>query len=337
MKKETVFYGVIVILLLFGVSSCNKGEKKSTIDSNCEFFVSVWNESSMHRQNPSEDKLIILQPNNNVVVRVVKRGNPPKSGTNGATVSYELTNYSTSPDKTSDLETEEYISSGNLLQVKGLFMAEGIKGFHFYHSGACKSYQTVKITVKASDGKLIANANLAIPAFDEISCEKCHVSSSIGAFNDILSKHDLKHATTLSSPINQPVVCVSCHTGNLSAKNTTEAKENLSKAIHGSHANRKGITCNDCHVVISPNIVKTGKEDCILCHGEMATVASHKVSNHTTDGFQSPCETCHTGLNWTNPNEVFYGKPKGSGNPFCIACHLNSQSTSADLKEPIKY
>lgn len=334
MKKKIVFCILMINLLVVGLYSCKRGENPSTGKSATEYFVSAWNETSMHRLNLSADKQIILQPNNNVMVRVVKRGNPPKSGTDGVTVSYELTNYNKSLDK----EQEDQITSGNLLLIKGLFMAEAIQGIHIYHNGACNSYQTAKITVKTNDGKLITNARLTIPAYDEISCEKCHGSDKVSTFSDILTKHDLKYATTLSRPVNQPVICAGCHIGNAAS----DTKENLARAMHNSHANIKGVTCNDCHVNVSPNTGqkltgKPAKDDCISCHGEMTNVASLKVSTHATDGFQSPCETCHTGLNWANPSEVFYGKPKGFGNPFCIACHSPLKSTTANLQEPIKY
>jgi nitrate/TMAO reductase-like tetraheme cytochrome c subunit len=276
------------------------------------------------------------------MVRVVKRGNPPKSGTDGVTVCYELTNYNTSQDKSSVAESEDHITSGNLIAVKGLFMAEAIQGIHIYHNGACNSYQTAKITVKTNDGRLIANANLTIPAFDEFSCVKCHESATVSSFNDILTKHDLKYATKLSSPANQPVVCAVCHTGSAHGNAATDAKENLAKAIHDSHANRKGITCNDCHVSklanTDPNLTgKAVKEDCISCHGEMNMITTNSASIHAQVASQPPCETCHIGLNWTNPEQIFYGKPLGKGNPFCIACHQNRPSTTANLQEPIKY
>ena len=337
MKKE-ILYILMINLLVVGLYSCKSGDNASTKGSAAEYFVSVWSETSMHRLNPSADKQVILQPNNNVMVRVVKRGNPPKSGTDGVTVSYELTNYNISQDKSSKAESEDQITPGNLIAIKGLFVAEAIHGIHIYHNGSCNSYQTAKITVKTNDGKLIADARLTIPAHDEISCEKCHKSDKVSTFSDILSKHDLKYATTLSSPANQPVVCASCHNGNTAS----DAKENLSKAMHDSHANRKGITCNDCHFSIStkndPNFMgKTAKGDCISCHGEMAIIVSKMVSAHATATLQPPCEVCHKGLNWTNPSEVFYGKPQGKGNPFCLACHQNRPATTVSLNEPIKY
>jgi hypothetical protein len=341
MENRLFLCFIIFTMITVGLSSCKSGENPPNGQSSSEYFVSAWNETSIRRLNPSADKQIILQPNNNVMVRVVKRGNPPKSGTNGLTVSYELTNYNRSKDKNSEKESKDQITSGNLIEVKGLFIAEAIQGIHIYHNGACNSYQTAKITVKTNDGRIIANANLTIPAFDEISCEKCHGSDNMSTFSNILAKHDIKHATTLSSPANQPVVCIGCHTGNVSGS-VPGSQENLDRAIHRYHANKKGITCNDCHTSITgkidPNIkVKAGEEDCVACHGKMTAITSNVLSLHVSGTSQPPCEICHTGLNWTNPREVFYGKPKGTGNPFCIACHQSRPSTTANLQEPIKY
>lgn len=343
MKKEVIFCIIMMVLFDAGLSSCKKGENLSASGSSRDYFVSVWNEMAPHRLNPSDDKQIILQPNNNLIVRVVKRGNPPKSGTTGITASYELTNYKSSENKDSgegflakaihlfgsapikDKTSEVSALSIKMNDVKGLFMAEGIQGIPFYHNGNCNKYQTAVITVKTSEAGLIANAQVTIPAYDEINCTKCHGSATVSAFNDILAKHNLKHNTALSLPANQPVQCAGCHPGSISAS-TSGSNTNLSKALHGSHANITDIHCHDCHIGISKNnngnfSVKADNSDCVGCHGKMATISSGIVSAHVPDALQPPCETCHTGLKWTHPGEIFYGKPRGNGRPFCFACH----------------
>jgi hypothetical protein len=223
MKK--LIYIFILVLSVQGLSSCKGGTNPSLTGSNAEYFVSAWSELSMRPLTPSDNKPIILQPSNNLIVRVVKRGNPPKPATNGITVSYEITNYKTSDNSNSEPEGK-VIYSGNMVESKGLFIAEGIQPILNDNGNSC---QSANIAVKTTDGRIITYAHLIIPAFD---------------------------------------------------------------------TNR----------------------------GEL-TVIKAQVSGKSLP----PCEICHYGMNWTNPGEVFYGKPKGKGNPFCIACHQSRLSSTSGL------
>jgi hypothetical protein len=220
MNKKGIFRMLLMALLIAGLSSCKKGKNPSSKFITPEYFVSVWSENSLPGLNSSGDKQKILQLNHNLIVRVVKRGNPPKSATSGITVSYEITSHKTSKDINSDSEGQ--VVSGNMVESKGLFRAEGIQAII---NDTCNSYQSANIIVKTSDGKIIADAHLMIPAF---------------------------------------------------------------------------------------------------------VVGNGGIFPGTT---QPPCEICHNGMNWTNPREVFYGQPKGKGNPFCIACHDPRQSAIAGLQK----
>ena len=220
MKKKVIFRILMMALFITGLSSCKKRENLPSKFITPEYFVSAWSENSLPGLNPLSDKQKILQLNHNLIVRVVKRGNPPKSATTGITVSYEIKNYKISIDKNS--EPEGKVISGNMVESKGLFRAEGIQAII---NDTFNSYQSASIIVKTSDGKIIANAHLMIPAFD-------------------VSNGEMFHGTT-----------------------------------------------------------------------------------------QPPCEICHNGMNWTNPREVFYGQPKGKGNPFCIACHDPRPSAIAGLEQ----
>jgi hypothetical protein len=223
MKKKVIFRILMMSLLITGLSSCKKQENLPSKFITPENFVSVWSENSLSGLNPSGDRQKIPQLNHNLIVRVVKRGNPPKSATSGITVSYEIANYKTSKDKNS--EPEGKVVSGNMVESKGLFRAEGIQTII---NDTCISYQSAHVTVKTSDRRIIANAYLIIPVFD-------------------------------------------------------------------------------------------------VSNGEIFPGTG-----------QPPCEICHNGMNWSNPHEVFYGKPKGRGNPFCIACHDPRLPAIAGLQQGSK-
>jgi hypothetical protein len=90
----------IVAFSLFFLTSCSKSDGGNGggggQDSFGDYSVFAWNDLGMHCLNPSYDKLVILPPYNNVMVQVVKRGNPPQVVTSGIIVSYKLTNNTSS-------------------------------------------------------------------------------------------------------------------------------------------------------------------------------------------------------------------------------------------------
>src|SRR5512138_194167 len=93
-----------ILLLACLLSGALGGCKKSdpvTPGLTSKYSVFAWNDLGMHCLNPTYDKLVILPPYNNVLVQVVMRGNPPVVVTSGLTVSYKLTNNSTSYNKRS--------------------------------------------------------------------------------------------------------------------------------------------------------------------------------------------------------------------------------------------
>ncbi len=106
MKKLIVSTVLMFILFCAGLTFCTKENEGGTTNnpsvtpgSTGDYSVFAWNDLGMHCLNPSYDKLVILPPYNNVHVQVVKRGNPPTIVTTGITVSYKLTNNTTSYNK----------------------------------------------------------------------------------------------------------------------------------------------------------------------------------------------------------------------------------------------
>src|SRR5512146_609158 len=91
----------IAVFLIISVSvsffvSCEKAKIKTQDVTTGDYSVFAWNDLGMHCLNPTYDKLVILPPYNNVMVQVVKRGDPPQVVTTGITVSYKLINNSSS-------------------------------------------------------------------------------------------------------------------------------------------------------------------------------------------------------------------------------------------------
>ena len=101
MKKKCIYCALTVFLFALGLTSCTKNQDSTTDPPGIagDYSVFAWNDLGMHCLNPTYDKLVILPPYNNVMVQVVKRGNPPSIVTSGITVSYKLTNNTTSYNK----------------------------------------------------------------------------------------------------------------------------------------------------------------------------------------------------------------------------------------------
>jgi hypothetical protein len=343
MKATIRFILVIVAFSLFFLTSCSKSDGGNGggggQDSFGDYSVFAWNDLGMHCLNPSYDKLVILPPYNNVMVQVVKRGNPPQVVTSGITVSYKLTNNTSSYNKRSyggfwdnanklfgvtladDIGLKGNGLSGNMTAASGYFVAEGIPVVPVNDNNTWSPFQVAEITVKDGAGTVLAQTQATVPTSDEINCAKCHGTN---AFDDILSKHDSKHGTSLSSAASQPVLCASCHPSPALGINTG-SQMYLSRALHGSHSTR-GASCYDCHpgatTKCNRSLAHTADNgNCTTCHGDMANVASTIASGRIPWASEPACATCHTGVTGVSTGTALYRNSKGHGNMYCSSCH----------------
>jgi len=343
MKNQAGIFIVVLVFLACGLSSCKKAETSSFPSIKSEYSVFAWNDLGMHCLNPSYDKLVILPPYNNVLVQVVKRGNPPSIVTTGITVSYKLLNNTTSYNKKAyggfwdnslklfgatpahDIGLKGNGLTGNMTVSGDHFTAEGIPVVPVNDNGTWNPYQVAEITVKNSSGTVVAQTQATVPTSDEINCAKCHGSATVNAFDDILAKHDSKHATNLSSAASKPVLCAGCHPSPALGI-TTGPQKYLSRVLHGSHANKTGITCYDCHPGATTKCNRslahtTDNGNCIACHGDMANVASTIAAGRIPWTSEPQCVTCHSGVTGVNTGTTLYRNSKGHGSLYCTVCH----------------
>ena len=319
-------------------------EKAGTTSSvvlggNSTYVVFAWNDLGMHCLNPSYDKMVILPPYNNLKVQVVKRGAVPNVVTSGLTVSYSIDNNTYSIWKGNFGQFWTYAKqlfgvtlapnigltgnglSGLMKANTGYFSAEGIPVVPVYDSGVKDPYQQATITVKDATGKIVASTKTTIPTSDEINCAKCHGAN---AFDDILTKHDLAHATHLMS--SKPVLCASCHgSPALGATTPGSSGKFLSQAVHGFHAT-KGATCYDCHPGATTKCSRSARHtsadgNCTTCHGSMANVASTIATGRIPWANEHNCVSCHPGVSGVDTGTELYRNSHGHGNLFCSACH----------------
>ncbi len=348
MKRKFAIYGLVLLSLAVYLVACTKNSSQPSNPPGIsgDYSVFSWNDLGMHCLNPTYDKLVILPPYNNIVVQVIKKGEPPSIVTDGVTVSYKLINNTTSYNKRAyggfwdnamklfgvspvhDVGLKGYGLSGEMTLTGDHFFAEGVPVVPVYDDGTWNPYQVAEITVKNSTGTVLAQTQNMVPTSDEINCAKCHGASTSEAFTDILSKHDDKHGTSLSDPINQPVLCASCHPSPV-LEITTGPQIYLSQALHGSHADKTGIGCYDCHpgdkTKCSRSLAHNGNNatngNCTTCHGDMANVASTIANGRIPWASEPQCVTCHTDVTGVATGTVLYRNAKGHGDLYCTVCH----------------
>ena len=338
MKTLSKLLSFPVIILFICFVSCTKTNNPSP-DTNGAYSVFAWNDLGMHCLNPSYDKLVILPPYNNLMVQVVKRGNPPEIVKSGITVAYKLTNNSTSYNKRSyggfwdnanklfgstpphDVGLKGNGLSGNMTVTDNYFIAEGIPVVPVDDNNSWNPFQVAEITVKDGSGNVIAQTKATVPTSDEINCAKCHGTN---AFDDILSKHDSKHSTDLSAASRKPVLCASCHPSPALGI-TSGPQDYLSQVLHGSHSTR-GASCYDCHPGSTTKCNRslahaTADGNCVTCHGDMANVSGTIAGGRIPWANEPACSKCHNDVTGVSTGNDLYRKSKGHGSMYCSSCH----------------
>ena len=327
---------IIILLSLFVF--CTKKDNPSQ-DSYGEYSVFAWNDLGMHCLNPTYDKLVILPPYNNVMVQVVRRGNPPEIVTSGITVEYKLTGNTSSYNKRSyggfwdnanklfgvtpaqNVGLKGKGLSGTMTVDGDYFIAEGIPVVPVNDNNIWNPFQVAEITVKDGSGNVLVQTQATVPTSDEMNCAKCHGTN---AYDDILSEHDSEHLTDFSAAASKPVLCASCHPSPALAINTGPQKY-LSEALHGSHSSR-GASCYDCHpgtiTKCNRSLAHTADDgNCIECHGDMANVAGTIAGGRIPWAGEPACATCHIDAAGVNTGTALYRHSQGHGNLYCSACH----------------
>jgi hypothetical protein len=367
MKKIILF--TVAVLSIFFIASCggggggdnggDNGDGGDIIPQGTEFVVFVWNDLGMHCLNPTYDTAVILPPYNTLWTQVVRRGNPPEIVTSGITVQYEIINNTYSDGKRAygqfwdydlelfgiDLVPDTGLNlvdpgthnslSGEMVPKGDHFQVDGIPVTPVDDSFEWNPYQVAEITVRDSGGAVIAQTRATVPTSDEINCSKCHGSN---AFLDVLENHDDEYGTSLLTQT--PVLCADCHGSPvLGTTGPGNSGKYLSEAIHGSHTNR-GASCYDCHpgptTKCSRSIAHTASDgNCIVCHGEMSTVADEITSGQRIPWEEEPkCSDCHTGVSQVDTGTTLYRNAKGHGGLYCESCHGSPHAmipTSEDL------
>ena len=321
------------------VNELPSGSSGGTSSANGDYIVIAWNDLGMHCYDDDFSKFSILPPYNTLWAQVIKRGATPEIVASGITVEYSFENNTTSQGKTNFWNYADKLFGVSLSPDTGLkgkklsgtmdnagdhFIAEGIPLTQYNDDGSINYYQTAIVTVKDSQGNIIAQTRTVAPVSNEMHCSNCHQDNGVEGIatgnyrTNILTLHDREEGTHLMD--NQPVLCASCHPSN--ALGTTGNEDSLSHVIHNKHKDKvpAGIDgCYNCHP--GPNtqclrgvMFQKGMQ-CTDCHGTIADVAS-KTRNPWLD--EPNCGNCHE---YGTDNNQLYRMSKGHGGVYCEACH----------------
>ncbi len=353
----------LFLFCVFLLGGCGGGDSDGVSNSipatSAAYVVVAWNDLGMHCLNPSYDTAVILPPYNTVLAQVIKRGNKPQVVTSGLTVSYRIINNSSSANKAlfgqfwtnanalfqslfpampdlalltnKDIGLTDNGLSGSMKPVGTHFEVTGIPVVPIEDSGVNNPYQVAEITVKDSNGTVVAQTRATVPTSDEINCGKCHGqqgASVTQVFNDVLAKHYLSGYPRLDTQ--KPVLCASCHgSPALGTVGPGSSGKYLSQAIHAAHANR-GAACYDCHPGASTKCNRSTKHtsadgNCTTCHGSMANVAATIASGARIPWQNEPScvgSACHSGtIPQVDTGTSLYRNAVGHGGVHCAGCH----------------
>lgn len=317
-----------------------------------QYTIIAWNDLGMHCMDPSYEDFAVLPPANTLWAQVIHRGDTPGIVTANISVEYRILGNTRSDNKTNFWRYAQKLFglpqplppniglkgnglSGRMKPAGDHFVAEGIPLTEYLDSnqGTAYPYQVAELVAKDSSGKIVASTQTVAPVSTEMHCEYCH--SDNGSANhgiatgvvkqNILTLHDQKHSTQLMQQ--RPVLCANCHSSNALGTAGKPGIPNLSRAIHGKHA-EAGIddgtmagTCYACHPGARTKCLRgamflAGKT-CYDCHGNLTTVAN---PNRRPWIDEPRCGQCHDAAHSEN-NDTLYRFSKGHQGIYCQACH----------------
>lgn len=305
--------------------------------------VMGYNELGMHCMNQDFSEMCILPPYNVLRAQVIKRGEEPTIVTSGVNLKYALPSNTHSADKTNFWEYDKALfgaafppdigltgnglaGSMSLNSARKDWEATGIPVTPIDDNGLENPYPLATVTVFNSGGAALARTQAVVPVSWEISCNLCHNTPGVSTATDILQKHDAHEGTHLVDQ--KPVLCASCHADNALGTPGQPGVKNLSRAMHGFHADKMAalglpVDCYACH----PGMRTQCQRDvhlehgmtCGDCHGTMANVADPGRNPWVTE---PRCGNCHNvaGHQYEQSNTL-YKFSKGHSGVQCMTCH----------------
>lgn len=335
--------------------------------------ILAWNDLGMHCSQDDYSYFLILPPFNTLHVQVVERG--MGLVTSGIRVSYVF------PGKAdSTLHTDFWaraaaydfagtygwnvtpnvgitgtpLAGDMVLDEAGLgWVARGIPVTPWNDDGTWNPYGTAEITVTDTTTNLpLQTATVVVPVSTELLCSNCH--GTIEPFLNILQVHDRRSGTTLVADreAGHLHLCAECHADNALGLAGQAGVKNLSRAMHGFHADKVNVAadprqpdCYNCHPgpltqCLRGNMFHAGM-GCRECHGDMRAMAAALDAGRAPWLEEPRCGGCHGAQYEENAgllyrDSVLLNSPDTENVPslmngklYCEGCH---NSTHAEFR-----
>lgn len=313
-----------------------------------------YNDLGMHCMNADFSEIMVLPPFNTLHAQVVRRGEEPDIITSGVTVRYVIPSVTHAADRSNFWRYPQALlgpppAPDIGLAGKGLvgtmspttlgdWQAVGIPIVQSDDLGRENPYALATISVERNSA-IVARTQAVVPTSTEMSCIICHNMPGVSTATDILIRHDTLHGTNL---VNQkPVLCASCHASNALGLPGDPNRHNLSRAMHGAHADRMGPvsyleqTCYACHPGVRTQCQRdrhyAGGVRCTDCHGNMDEVADPMRVPWLSE---PRCGECHyrPGFEFEQPNTL-YRLSVGHKGIQCMACHGSPHAITPTVTE----
>ncbi len=348
--------------------------------------VIAWNNLGMHCMDDDFSVFSLLPPYNTIMAQVMQ-GGALISNPTGITVTYKaIADASGSVNKTSTGKSNfwQYVVAlygANVSIDQGLagkdmpgsqndekpmtwdsslstFLAEGIPITPYDDASHKNTYPMFRVTAKNASNQTIGTTDIVLPVSDEMTCLKCHGSTSVsnaakpnaGWVNDpnpildyrlnVIRLHDEKNAADptyatalatagydsngLYTQVTQhsPILCAKCHASNALPGTGIQGVKPLTEALHGHHAS-----------VVDPSTNMTlnaadNRSACYTCHPGSVTkclrgAMGSAVAKDGTLAMQ--CQSCHGSMSKVGTP----GRVGWLDEPSCQQCHTGTATNNA--------
>jgi len=159
-----------------------------------------------------------------------------------------------------------------------------------------------------------------------VACNQCHASGYVNTPKDCYSCHKTNF-DNVTNPnhitANFPTDCTKCHS-TTAWKPSTFDHSTTQFPLTGAHTS---VDCAKCH---ASGYINT-PTDCYSCH--KTNYDNTTNPKHSTSGFQTACQDCHTTTSWAGATfdhdgkyfPIYSGKHRGEWN-VCTDCHTNASN-----------
>ena len=275
-----------------------------------QYVLLAWKDKGMHGMTDSDRYWSFQPPGSSIYAQLVLRGETPEIMTEGVSIAYAVEEDHARPASQVEFWTFSKALTGRTIPAgtgmtgntldghmqfddnQMAFYAEHLPVVPYKNDGSFNPYPLVRLEARAEDtGELLAQTTLVTPVSTEMGCKNCHgtawaVEGRTGIDDptaaSILAVHDRINKTNLLSSARKgrPVLCQTCHPGNLPHVLGKSEHLNLSAAMHGFHANYLG---------------DLGDDACSACHPSSSDGATHGFRGIHRE-IELTCANCHFSL-----------------------------------------